>query len=200
MGIVERKQRQREEVREGILRAAWALVQAEGWQSLSIRKIADAIEYSVPVIYSHFENKDAILQEFTKEGFRKLNTALQEAGAQEKNPADQVMTMAKAYWHFAFQNKEYYQLMYGLGMPTCEKVRQVPELSKFTNLLQGAVKDLVSNSKNAETDSFLKFHTFWSMLHGLVSINMVERTACPDSLHELVLEDAVRGFIKNIQS
>ncbi len=200
MGIVERKQRQREEVRDGILRAAWALVQEEGWQSLSIRKIADAIEYSVPVIYSHFENKDAILQEFTKEGFRKLNTTLQEAGAPEKNPAEALMTMAKAYWHFAFQNKEYYQLMYGLGMPTCEKVRQVPELSKFTDLLHGAVKELIANSKNVDTDSFLKFHTFWSMLHGLVSINMVERTACPDSLHELVLEDAVRGFIKNIQS
>ncbi|KAA5548866.1 TetR/AcrR family transcriptional regulator [Adhaeribacter rhizoryzae] len=199
MGIVERKQRQREEVRDGILRAAWALVQEEGWQSLSIRKIADAIEYSVPVIYSHFENKDAILQEFTKEGFRKLNNALDESGAQEKNPAAGLMLMAKAYWHFAFQNKEYYQLMYGLGMPTCEKVRQVPELSKFTDLLHGAVKNLITNSKNAETDSFLKFHTFWSMLHGLVSINMVERTACPDSLHELVLEDAVRGFIKNIQ-
>ena len=124
---------------------------------------------------------------------------MQEAGAREEKPAEQLMAMAKAYWHFAFQNKEYYQLMYGLGMPTCEKVRQVPELSKFTDLLQGAVKSLIANSPNAETDSFLKFHTFWSMLHGLVSINMVERTACPDSLHELVLEDAVRGFIKNIQ-
>jgi AcrR family transcriptional regulator len=199
MGILERKQRQRDEVRDSILRAAWALVQEEGWQSLSIRKIADAIEYSVPVIYTHFENKDAILQEFTKEGFRKLNSALQESREQKNNPAEQLMAMAQAYWHFAFQNKEYYQLMYGLGMPTCEKVRQVPELGKFTELLQATVKDLITGSKNATADPFLKFHTFWSMLHGLVSINMVERTACPDNLHELVLEDAVRGFIKNIQ-
>ncbi|WP_146904865.1 TetR/AcrR family transcriptional regulator [Adhaeribacter aerolatus] len=199
MGIAERKQRQKEEVREQILRAAWALVQEEGWQSLSIRKIADAIEYSVPVIYSHFENKDAILQEFTQVGFRELNSALQLAGTQQENPAEQLMAMAKAYWHFAFQNKEYYQLMYGLGMPTCEKVRQVPELGKYTDLLQGAVKNLIANSKNTQTDPFLKFHTFWSLLHGLVSINMVDQTASPDNLHELILEDAVRGFIKNIQ-
>ena len=198
MGIVERKQRQKEEVRDSILKAAWELVQEEGWQALSIRKIADAIEYSVPVIYTHFENKDAIMQAFTKEGFRKLNGQLQEAQEQHKSPADKLTAIAQAYWDFAFKNKEYYQLMYGLGMPTCEAVRQVPELGKFTNLLQHTIKDLIAESKNTDTDSFLKFHTFWSMLHGLVSINMVDRTACPDSLHQLVLQDAVKGFIRNI--
>ena len=57
MGITERKLRQKEEVRTSILRAAWQLVEQEGWQALSIRKIAEAIEYSVPVIYDHFKNK-----------------------------------------------------------------------------------------------------------------------------------------------
>ena len=70
MGITERKLRQREEVRASILAAASKLVEKEGWQALSIRKIADAIEYSAPVIYDHFENKDALLLEFTKRGFR----------------------------------------------------------------------------------------------------------------------------------
>jgi AcrR family transcriptional regulator len=65
MGIAERKIRQKEEVRTSILSAAWKLVVQEGWQALSIRKIADAIEYSVPVIYDHFQNKEAILEEFT---------------------------------------------------------------------------------------------------------------------------------------
>ena len=62
MGITDRKLRQKEEVRTSILDTAWEIVVTEGWQSFSIRKVADAIEYSVPVIYSHFENKDAILQ------------------------------------------------------------------------------------------------------------------------------------------
>ncbi|HEY0768921.1 MAG TPA: TetR/AcrR family transcriptional regulator, partial [Sphingobacteriaceae bacterium] len=72
MGIAERRLRQKEEVRSAILSSAWKMVKEEGWQSLSIRKIADAIEYSIPVIYNHFENKEAILLEFTKEGFQKL--------------------------------------------------------------------------------------------------------------------------------
>jgi AcrR family transcriptional regulator len=79
MGITERKLRQREEVRASILAAASKLVEKEGWQALSIRKIADAIEYSAPVIYDHFENKDALLLEFTKRGFQILNEELAQA-------------------------------------------------------------------------------------------------------------------------
>ena len=198
MGITERKIRQKAEVRTSILQAAWQLVLEEGWQNLSIRKIADAIEYSVPVIYTHFENKEAILLEFTKEGFRLLNKQLLEAKVRHPEPAKQLEAIAYAYWNFAFTNKEYYQLMYGLGMPTCETVRQVPEVGKFSELMQNTVKDLISSSKNLNADSFLKFQTYWSMLHGLVSINLTGRSAASDNLNFLVLEDAVRGFVKNI--
>ncbi len=199
MGIVERKQRQKEEVRGSILRAAWALVLAEGWQALSIRKIADAIEYSVPVIYNHFENKEAILLEFTREGFQLLNAQLEEAKQKHSSPAKQLEAMAYAYWNFAFANKEYYQLMYGLGMPTCEIVRQIPEMNKFSTTLQETIKELIANSKNPHADHFLKFHTYWSMLHGLISINMTGRSEAPDKLNQLVLQDAIEGFIKNLE-
>jgi len=198
MGITERRIRQKAEVRTSILQAAWQLVLEEGWQCLSIRKIADAIEYSVPVIYTHFENKEAILLEFTKAGFRLLNNQLLEAKARHPEPAKQLEAMAYAYWNFAFENKEYYQLMYGLGMPTCETVRQVPEVGKFTEVMQATVKDLINSNKNPATDSFLKFQTYWSMLHGLVSINLTGRSAASDQLNLSVLEDAVRGFVKNI--
>ncbi|WP_315816722.1 helix-turn-helix domain-containing protein [Paraflavitalea speifideaquila] len=69
MGISERRIRQKEEVRSNILVTAWQIVKEEGWQALSIRKIADAIEYSVPVVYDHFVNKESILKEFAREGF-----------------------------------------------------------------------------------------------------------------------------------
>lgn len=200
MGIAERKLRHKEEVRCSILRAAWALVLAEGWQALSIRKIADAIEYSVPVIYSHFENKEAILQEFLGEGFRLLNQEMQTALQAGLPPARQLEALAQTYWAFAFNHKEYYQLMYGLGMPTCETVRQVPELGRFAEILQHPLRQMLAQQGLPESSLLLKFHTFWSMLHGLVSINMVNRTACPHELHELVLQDAVRGFIKNMEA
>src|SRR3954471_20352876 len=127
MGIVERKERQRKEVRDSILESAWKLVNEDGWQSLSIRKIADAIEYSVPVVYDHFENKEAILFEFNKMGFKLLSDKLKETKDKYKEPASQLEAIAYAYWDFAFQNKEYYQVMFGLGMPGCEQIKKMPE-------------------------------------------------------------------------
>ena len=85
MGIAERRLRQKEEVRSRILATAWQMVKDDGWQSVSIRKIADAIEYSVPVIYDHFESKEAILMEFGKEAFRLLSKKIQQAKEKSKN-------------------------------------------------------------------------------------------------------------------
>ena len=135
MGIAERKQRQKDEVRASILRAAWEVVEKEGWQALSIRKIADAIEYSVPVIYDHFQNKEAIVHEFAKEGFQMLAKKIQKAKEKSTDPAEQLKAIADAYWNFAFKNKEHYQLMYGMGMAGCEIEKCFPDNKTLRNLL-----------------------------------------------------------------
>lgn len=199
MGITERKIRQKEEVRSSILKAAGQLVIEEGWQALSIRKIAEAIEYSVPVIYDHFANKEAILLELTKQGFQILNNELVKAKKRSSNPEKQIEAMAYSYWEFAFDHKAYYQVMYGLGMPSCETVHQINELSTFTELVLEPIKNLIAGSKNASTDPYLKLHTFWSMLHGLISINMMGNAASKEELNQMVLQDFIAGFISGIK-
>src|SRR5258708_28911377 len=179
MGITDRKLRQKEEVRASILDAAWEMVATEGWQSFSIRKIADAIEYSVPVIYSYFENKDAILLEFNRKGFQLLADSLAAAKAGQTSPADEIRAMGRAYWHFAFTNKEYYQLMFGLGIPTCDTVSKIPAMIDFKNVVTDSIVAMVPAGKKPSFDPFLKYQSFWSMLHGLVSINMVVREDKP---------------------
>jgi AcrR family transcriptional regulator len=199
MGIAERRIRQKEEVKTSILQAAWKLVQEEGWQALSIRKIAEAIEYSVPVIYDHFTNKEAILLEFTKMGFQLLNKELEKAKERFTNPEQQIEALAYAYWKFAFVQKEYYQLMYGLGMPTCETVKQISELSSFTELLLTPIRNLIAKGKNPDADAYLKLHTLWSTLHGLISINMMGKGDGQDELNAMVLKDFIIGFISGIK-
>ena len=199
MGIVERKQRQKEEVKASILAAASKLVEKEGWQALSIRKIADAIEYSVSVIYDHFENKEALLLEFTKRGFQLLNAELLKAKKRFANPEQRIEAIAYAYWKFAFSHKEYYQLMYGLGMPGCETVKQIGELSTFTELILEPLRNLIAKSKNKDIDPYLKLHTLWSALHGLISINMMGKGDSVNELNTMVLNDFMTGFIAGIK-
>ncbi|PRY34185.1 TetR family transcriptional regulator [Spirosoma oryzae] len=198
MGLVERRQRQKEEVRNSILTAAWEQVLAEGWASLSIRKIADAIEYSVPVIYSHFASKDAILLEFTRQGFQRLIGQIKESALCEKEPAERLEGIAQTYWQFAFDNREYYQLMFGLGIPTCETANHIVEMRQFSEVITHTINQLIASGPNADADVYLKFKTYWSILHGLVSIQMIDPTAATNKQNTAVLHDAISGFVKSL--
>jgi AcrR family transcriptional regulator len=198
MGLVERRQRQKEEVRNSILTAAWEQVLAEGWASLSIRKIADAIEYSVPVIYSHFASKDAILLEFTRQGFQRLIGQIKESALCDREPAERLEGIAQAYWQFAFDNREYYQLMFGLGIPTCETANHIVEMRQFSQVITITINQLIADGPNADADVYLKFKTYWSILHGLVSIQMIDSTAATNKESTAVLHDAVSGFVKSL--
>jgi AcrR family transcriptional regulator len=198
MGITERRLRDKEKVRTTILAAARQMVKEEGWQSLSIRKIADAIEYSVPVIYDHFENKEAILFEFGKEGFRILAKKIGEAREKTDDPAEQLKLMANAFWDFASRYREHYQLMYGQGMTGCEIQKCLPEQTTFRNLVTEPIVQLIKKGKNPKADPCLKYYTFWSILHGLISMKNMRGTGVSDEINKMVMDDAIAGFIKNL--
>lgn len=201
MGISERRLRQKEEVRSNILTTAWQIVKDEGWQSLSIRKIADAIEYSVPVVYDHFENKECILMEFAKEGFCQLARKMQQAKARQTDPAKQLKAMADAYWNFAFKNKEYYQVMFNLGIAACTDVDDctcLPEKISFRSLVSDSITAILVKNKRTDISVCLKSHTFWSVIHGLISIKMMRTSDVSEELNKMVMDDAIEGFIKNL--
>ena len=199
MGIAERRLRQKEEIRASILATAWQLVKDEGWQSLSIRKIAEAIEYSVPVIYDHFENKEAILLQFGKDGFGLLIKKMQQAKKKSTDPAEQLRAIADAYWNFAYKNKEYYQLMFGLGIACCETDKCIPEKSAFRELVMEPINTILAKNSKKDVNACLKYHTYWSVIHGLISIKMISYSEIADELNKMVLDDAIEGFIKNLE-
>jgi AcrR family transcriptional regulator len=198
MGIVERRQRHKDEVKTDIICTAWQMVKKDGWQSLSIRKIADAIEYSVPVIYDHFENKEAILLEFSKKGFRMLTGNVMKAKEEHEDPAEQIKAMADAYWDFAMNDRELYQLMFGIGMACCEISKSMPEHEKYRALVMDTIDALIKKSGRTDLNSCLKYHTLWSILHGLISIKLVGNSPVDGELNKFVLDDAIAGFIKNM--
>lgn len=199
MGVAERRLREKEQIRTAILTTAWNMVKKEGWQSLSIRKIADAIEYSVPVIYDYFGSKDEILFEFAKEGFSMLAKKIEQARAKDEDPAVQLKEIAHAFWDFACKYKEYYQLMYGVGMQGCEVEKCLPEKVVFRNLVMDPIVQIIERSKNPKADPYLKYYTFWSILHGLISIKRMRGSGVSDDINKMVMDDAVDGFIKNLE-
>ncbi|MNK62544.1 Bacterial regulatory protein, tetR family [compost metagenome] len=192
------RQKQRELTKNAILQVAEEIVLQEGWQAVSIRKIAEAIGYSLPVVYNHFESKDAIQEEFVKNGFNMLAMEMQSTSEKYEEPEQRLTQMALSYYEFAFSNSAYYKMMFGLGIPSCQKAKEIEEICKFSGNIIKVISSLMAEADDQR--KYLKFHTLWSILHGLTSINMVNLTAAPDEMQQQILLDAIQGFIKNINN
>lgn len=197
MGISERKARQKENVRSQILEMAWQIVKDEGWQALSIRKIADGIEYSVPVIYDHFANKEAILFELSLHGFDLLKEQLDKNMALQPAEA-RLRAHVESYWHFAFRNKEYYQLMYGLGMPCCGAGKMNAQVNIFRDRVLEAIEQVMEQRGSDTSQLCFKSYALWSIIHGLISIMQMRVSDIDDTLNKQVLTDSVEAFINNL--
>jgi len=197
MASKERIQRLKEETRNNILTAALKIVKEEGWQALSLRKIADAIEYTAPIIYEYFTNKEAILLELTRQGYKVLYERVVAAKSKHRSPAKQLEAMWMAYWDFAFAEKEYYQLMYGVEMNCCALQKAGNEAQWPYTVFGDVIRDLTKDKKASEDDICRWYYTFWSVIHGLVSINIVNK-GTTDQINMQILKSAITGIIRSI--
>ncbi|NML33927.1 TetR/AcrR family transcriptional regulator [Paraburkholderia antibiotica] len=111
MGIAERKNRQKQALRERILDAARRIVMREGFAALSMRKIADAIEYSPATLYLHFESRDEIARALCEEGFAQLLERLVPL-AQIADPAERLQAFGRAYVAFGVEHPQTYRLIF----------------------------------------------------------------------------------------
>jgi AcrR family transcriptional regulator len=201
MGSKERILRLKDETRTKILDAALDIVQKEGWQALSMRKIADEIEYTAPIIYEYFPNKEGILLELTRRGYLILAKDIREARDSQQLPADKMEAMWIAYWNFAFANKEFYQLMYGVDMVCCTVKNSLAEAENVGNMLAEVIESLFVKKPVSDDDICMKYYTYWSIIHGLISINLVRPNGrTTDDINQQILKDAIKGITLSINS
>jgi AcrR family transcriptional regulator len=179
VGISERKERQRAELREQILAAARRIVFEEGFEALTMRKIADAIEYSAATIYLHFENREAIGRQLCAETFDHLMAYFAPLGA-IADPAERLSAIGRAYARFGLENPEEYKLLF----MTDEKYMQ-ELLGNFDpdgdvgqrafNVVIETVRECIACGALADQDPVLLAETVWASLHGVVALEL----SCP---------------------
>src|SRR6266516_2377176 len=114
VGIKQRRERERQATQQAILQAAVEIASEEGWQAVTIRRVAERIEYSPSAIYKYFEDKEAILFALLLQGFQQMLATLESISAQERDPAARLRQIATVYWDFAWYHPALYQLMYDL--------------------------------------------------------------------------------------
>ena len=187
LGIAGRKARQRAEREDRIIATARAIAEREGWGAVTVRRLADEIEYSQPVLYSHFKSKDAIVGAVAVEGFRELGAALRAAPRGSTGHRNALEKVAMAYLAFAFRHPALYEAMFVLPTGLRFAVADVrPELRAGFDSLVAVVAPFCADVEDAT-------ETFWAALHGLTELERSGRLR--PAAHVVRVKLLVRAFV-----
>ena len=196
MGIKERRQRQKETLRGGILAAAREIASAEGWRAVTIRKIAARIEYSPPVIYEYFDSKEDLLLELVRTGYAGQLEAIERAGAASDDPEEILLAMGRAWLRYAFDSPDLYQAMYGLGGMSFPAGELRKEGEKIGEVMARVIEEVLRKNGKQVEDVWGKVTLLWASAHGLVSLYMADRIVGGREETERLANQAARDYLK----
>lgn len=197
MGIAERRERQRQELRSSILTAAREIASTEGWQSVTIRKIAGRIEYSPPMLYAYFDSKDDLLLELMRMGYARQLEAVEAVERAPGQPEEDLLRMTRAWWRFALESPDLYQVMYGLGGVSFPVAELRKEGEKISDVLRSTVEEALRKNNKTPEDIGGKVALLWSTAHGLIALNMAGRILGGNEETERLLNQAVRDYLNS---
>jgi len=161
--IQNRRERERAERHQLIIDAAGELAESEGWDAVTTRRLADRVEYSQPVLYSHFKGKDAIVRAVAIKGIGELAETLREARAANGDP---LRSVADAYLRFARERPALYDAMFVQQVDIPFGTSETPaELRAAFGEFVAAVEP-VAGDRDLETLT----EVFWSTLHGIATL------------------------------
>ena len=166
--IAERKARDREARRVQIIRAARRIAELEGWSSVTVRRLADEISYSQPVLYGHFENRDAILAAVAIEGFQELGLAMEKARRRVKR-GSAVEAVAAAYLEFAASFSALCEVMFSLHVTVAFDDPATPPGLRF------AFSQFVELFPGPKARAELLSELFWASLYGVAELTRTGR-------------------------
>lgn len=172
MSVQERKQRERASRERLIVATARELAEQHGWEAVTTRRLAASIEYSQPVLYSHFHGKREIVGAVALDGAAELAVALRSAAAAADGPRARITALARAYLDFAVRNPAVYDAMFSLdaGLAFASEDTPQPLKDAFDALLEN-LRDVAGD----DTDAGPFTELFWAALHGLVTLTRAGR-------------------------
>ncbi|MFI7324166.1 TetR/AcrR family transcriptional regulator [Streptomyces rubiginosohelvolus] len=172
MSVQERKERERASRERLIVATARELAEQQGWDAVTTRRLAERIEYSQPVLYSHFRGKREIIGAVALEGAAEMAAALRAATADAGGRRARVAALAHAYLGFAERNPAVYDALFQLdgGLAFAHEDTPEPLKDAFAALLEtlGEVA-----GEGAHPALFTEL--FWSALHGLATLTRAGR-------------------------
>ncbi|MDX3750563.1 TetR/AcrR family transcriptional regulator [Streptomyces sp. AK08-02] len=184
MSVKERKERERAERERLIVATARELAEQQGWDAVTTRRLAERIEYSQPVLYSHFRGKREIIGAVALEGAAELAAVVRAAASGVNGPRERVTALARAYLDFAERNPAVYDALFQLDGGLAYAREDTPEQLKdaFAALLE-CLAEVAGDGVHPG----LFTEVFWAALHGLVTLTRARRLLPEDAESRLEL-------------
>jgi len=202
LGVKERKARQKKFLRQEILDAASELFVKEGYENVSMRGIADKIEYSPTTIYLYFKDKAELLEQVCHETFARLTQVLVRIQELPGDPVEQLKRGLVAYVKFGLENPHHYRATFMMPIPEGfdeEKYANPdsPGMQAF-DFLRRRVYECIAAGKFRKVDPELVSQTLWAGVHGVTSLLIIHCHGFPwvstDQLIHSMVDTLVAGF------
>lgn len=208
MGVKERIEREKLETREKIIEAARDLFVEKGYEGVSMRQIANKIEYTPTTIYGHFQDKEQLFLEICHQDFAKLAASFLKV-AKIADPIERLRKIGQAYVEFGLENPNHYRTMFMTQRPPVpEEMNRLmgkgnPEEDAY-EFLRGIVTEAMQAGAFREElkDVDLIAQTVWAGVHGVISLQIAK---CNDNWvpwrslkrrSELMIESQLNGLLK----
>jgi AcrR family transcriptional regulator len=201
MGVKERKAREKKFLRQEILDAASELFVKEGYENVSMRRIAQKIEYSPTTIYLYFKDKAELLEQVCFETFSRLSHALSRIQELPGDPIERLKRGLMAYIQFGTENPHHYRATFMMKIPEGfeegkYKQPDSPGMQAF-DILRRCVYDCITAEKFKNVDAELVSQTFWAGIHGITSLLITFDNGFPwvnkDKLIHAMVDTLVAG-------
>jgi len=208
MGVKERRARERSETRDKILDAARELFVTEGYEGVSMRRVAEKIEYSPTAIYVHFADKQELFHELCQKDYARLAEVFQ-SSAMSSDPIERLKQIGSTYTEFGVRYPNHYKFMFMTPHPPHEpdevdrEIMGNPEVDAYA-FLKWAVQQAIDAGCLREElqDAELISQTLWAAIHGVISLDIAK---CTDpwvdwrplqQRAELMLDVTLRGLVR----
>jgi AcrR family transcriptional regulator len=201
LGVKERKARQKKFLRQEILDAASELFVKEGYENVSMRRVADKIEYSPTTIYLYFKDKAELLEQVCRETFARLRQVLMGIEKLSGDPVERLKRGLVAYVKFGLENPHHYRATFMMPIPEGfdeEKYanRESPGMQAF-DFLRRRVYDCIAAGRFRKVDPELVSQTLWAGIHGVTSLLIIHRKSFrwvgTDQLIHSMVDTLIRG-------
>jgi AcrR family transcriptional regulator len=199
MGIAERRTRHKASLRNEILDAARALFVEEGYESVSMRKVAQRIEYSPTTIYLYFKDKDELFQAICEEMFSKLSRKLEEQTKKAgDDPVEALREGLRVYAKFALKHPEHYTVTFML--PRSHVVPFEGSLGQQTfQSLRGGVVACVEAGAFRPVDIDVAAQSLWAAVHGVVALFIAKCDKFPFVKVDRLVDDTIDTMIRGLR-